>query len=53
MIALRQRAGTPIPVRQLTDGRYLVGAQAFAVVAGDCTGVQYLMIAGHALRKVP
>ena len=54
VVALRQTSDGPaIPTRRLHDGRYKVGGQIFSIVRGRRTQAQYLVIASHALRKVP
>jgi len=51
-VVLRQKAyGPRVPIRLLKDGRYSTGGQSFRIVRGR-SGRQYLMIAGHALRRV-
>ena len=52
VVALRQASGATILVRRLRDGRYIAGGQPFAIVPGDQTRDSYLVIGGHALRKV-
>ena len=41
-----------VPVRLLKDGRYVAGGLTFGIVRGRSGKEQYLMLAGHALRKV-
>lgn len=41
-----------VPIRLLKDGRYVAGGLTFGIVRGRSGKQQYLMIAGHALRKV-
>lgn len=53
-VALRQStSGAATPIRRLRDGRYSVGGQIFAIAKGRRTEAQYLVIASHALRRVP
>lgn len=52
-VVLRQRISGPrVSIRRLQDGRHVAGGQSFRIVRGRSDRQQYLMIAGHALRKV-
>jgi hypothetical protein len=52
VVLAQKTSDARVPQRLLTHGRYVAGGLTFGIVRGRSGKQQYLMIAGHALRKV-